>query len=94
MIRKPSQDWHRRESASVATLRASAAAAGQGLAVARTGTLYLRALVLWAIAAVWGFAALAAGASGSLPTFIGVGAMACGAAYAGRRALVKAQAGR
>jgi hypothetical protein len=44
------------------------------------------------LAGIWGFAALAAGLGGSLPTFIGVGAMAALMGWAGKRALATARA--
>jgi hypothetical protein len=91
MIQKPPQNWQRRESAAVGMVRASASVASSGVAVARAGTFYMRALFLWGFAALWGFVALMAGAAGSFPTFLGVGAMAISAGWAGRRMMVKAR---
>ena len=42
-------------------------------------------------AALWGFAAMASGLSGSLPSFIGIGAMTAGMIWAGRRSFAKAR---
>ena len=64
---------------------------GRGRAVRRPGGRTQRArLVCFAFAGIWGFAALAAGAAGSLPTFVGVGIMALGAGWGGMRAFRKA----
>jgi len=92
MIRKPPSDWQREESAAVRTARAAADVAKGGARVARAGGHVARAVFCFFLAGIWGFAALAAGLGGSLPTFIGVGAMAAMMAWAGKRALATARA--
>ncbi|GEM_PF-4487849 len=88
MIRKPVQPWGR-ESALVGHARTAAAA---GAAAARAGTYYIRGLICWAFALLWGFAALAGGlVAGSLPTLLGVGAMAALMAWSGTRMFAKAR---
>ena len=87
MIRKPTGDW-RRESAVVTTARSAAIG---GASVAKASGHYARGLLCWAFAALWGFCALAAGVSGSLPTFVGVGAMAAFMAWSGQRLFAKAR---
>ncbi|TGE02248.1 hypothetical protein [Methylobacterium nonmethylotrophicum] len=72
-------------------LRATAAS---GAALARTGGHYLRGLVCWFFALIWGFAALAAGLFGDLGTLIGVGAMAAGIGWMGRRSFARARDAR
>ena len=43
----------------------------------RAAGFYLRGLICWGLALLWGFAALAGGLlGGSLPTFVGVGTLA------------------
>ena len=91
MIRKPPTDWQRSESAPVQTIRTVASAASHGTHLARRGVHGIRALVCFFFAAIWGFAALAGGViGGSLPTLIGVGAMAAFMVWLGRRAFAKA----
>jgi len=92
MIRKPPAGWQRSESAPLQTVRVLADAASRGTRVARRGGYFVRGLVCFFFAAVWGFAALAGGLlAGSLPTLIGVGAMAALMAWGGRRAFAKAR---
>jgi hypothetical protein len=95
MIRKPAADWGRQNDATVAAVaavRASVDVAKGGARVARAGGNVLRGIICWFFAAIWGFAALAGGlAMGSLPTLIGVGAMAAFMAWAGRRAFRSAR---
>lgn len=89
MIRKPTVPL-RRESATVANIRAAATG---GVGLTRAGGYCLRGVVCWGFALLWGFAALAAGASlAGWPTFIGVGAMAAGMAWWGTRMFAKARA--
>ena len=52
----------------------------------------LRGLVCYFFAAIWGFAALMSGLGGSLPSLIGIGAMAAFMVWAGNRAFAKARA--
>jgi hypothetical protein len=93
MIRKPAADWGRvDESAAVRTVRTASAVAKGGASVARRGGHAVRGLVCYSFAALWGFAALMSGLSGSLPSLIGIGAMAAGMVWAGRRAFAKARA--
>lgn len=92
MIRKPPTDWQRRESATIATARAAAGLATGGVRAARRGGHVARGLFCFLFAILWGFAALAGGLfAGSLPTLIGVGAMAAFMAWAGKRAFAKAR---
>jgi hypothetical protein len=92
MIRKPPADRPREERAPVRTVRAVAHVASRGMRVARRGGHFVRGLICFFFAILWGFAALAGGLlGGSLPTFIGVGAMAALMAWGGRRAFAKAQ---
>ena len=94
MIRKPPADWQRLdECAAVRTVRTAAAVAKGSAEVARRGGHAARGLVCFFFAIIWGFAALAGGLlGGSLPTLIGVGAMAAFMVWAGRRAFAKARA--
>jgi hypothetical protein len=88
MIRKPTEAWGR-ESAVVTGARSAAVT---GAAAARAGTYYLRGLICWGFALLWGFAALAGGLfAGSLPTLLGVGAMAAFMAWSGARMFAKAR---
>lgn len=88
MIRKPSGEWGR-ESAFVTHARG---AAGSCATAAKVGTLYIRALACWGLALLWGFAALAGGLlAGSVPTLLGVGAMAALMAWAGSKMFAKAR---
>ena len=93
MIRKPSADWQRRdESAAVRTVRTAAAVAKGSATVARRGGHAVRGLLCY-FAIIWGFAGIASGlATGSLPSIIGIGAMAAFMFWAGGRAFAKARA--
>jgi hypothetical protein len=91
MIRKPDADWGR-ESATVAFAQSAHGAASSGATLVGRGGHAVRGLVCWALAVLWGFAALAGGLGGSVPTLIGVGAMAAGMAWLGRRAFARARA--
>jgi len=93
MIRKPSADWNRLdESAAVRTVRTASAVAKGGVSVARRTGQAARGLFCYFFAALWGFAALASGLAGSLPSLIGIGAMAAFMFWLGRRAFRKALA--
>jgi hypothetical protein len=52
----------------------------------------MRGLFCYFFAALWGFAALASGLGGSLPSVIGIGAMAAFMFWAGNRSFAKARA--
>jgi len=92
MIRKPPAEWQRGESAPVRAIHTLVGAASSGTHVARRGGHFARGLFCFFFAIIWGFAALAGGLfAGSLPTFIGVGAMAALMAWGGRRAFAKAR---
>jgi len=71
---------------------AAAAVAKGGADVARRGVHAVRGLLCFVFAILWGFAALVAGLAGSLPSFIGVGAMAAFMFWVGLRAFAKARA--
>lgn len=94
MIRKPPADWQPlREGAAVRTVRTAAAVAKGSASVARRGGHFIRGLFCFFLAIIWGFAAVAGGLLvGSLPTLIGVGAMAAFMFWAGRRAFAKVRA--
>ena len=93
MIRKPTADWQQRdEGKAVRTVRTASAVAKGGVSVARRGGHAARGLVCYFFAAIWGFAAIASGLFGSLPSLIGIGAMAAFMVWAGRRAFAKARA--
>ena len=93
MIRKPSADWARRdEGAAIRTVRTASAVAKGGANVARRGGHAAIGLICYFFAAIWGFAALMSGlAMGSLPSLIGIGAMAAFMFWGGRRAFAKAR---
>jgi hypothetical protein len=92
MIRKPPAEWQRDESAGVRTIRTVARSASSGGRAVRRGSQVVWGLFCFFFAILWGFAALAGGIlAGSLPTFIGVGAMALLMAWWGRRAFAKAR---
>jgi hypothetical protein len=92
MIRKPPADWQRRdEGAAVRTVRTASTVVTGSARAARRGGHFVRGLFCFFFAILWGFAALAGGLAGSLPTFIGVGAMAALMAWGGRRAFAKAR---
>jgi hypothetical protein len=91
MIRKPPENWQPLdEGAAVRTVRTAAAVATGGARLARGGVHALRGLGCYCFAALWGFAAIMSGLSGSLPSAIGVGAMAALMFWAGNRAFAKA----
>lgn len=92
MIQKPRADWQYRDSAVLRTVQTAAGFGKSGMEVARSGAHVARGLFCWFLAILWGYAALAGGLlGGSLPTFVGVGAMAAFMAWAGRRAFAKAR---
>jgi hypothetical protein len=92
MIRKPTADWGRvDESAAVRTVRTASAVAKGSATVARRGGHAVRGLICYAFAGLWGFAALMSGLGGSVPSLIGISAMAAFMAWAGRRAFAKAR---
>ena len=94
MIRKPPADWQQlNEGAAVRTVRTAAAVAKGSARVARRGGHALRGLLCYFFAILWGFAGIAGGlATGSLPSIIGIGAMAAFMFWAGHRAFAKARA--
>ena len=94
MIRKPPADWQRLdEGAAVRTVRTATAIAKGSASVARRGGHAARGLFCYFFAIIWGFAGIASGlATGSLPSIIGIGAMAAFMVWAGRRAFAKARA--
>jgi hypothetical protein len=92
MIRKPSADWQRLdEGTAVRTVRTAATVAKGSVRVAQVGGHAARGLLCYFFAILWGFAAIASGLSGSLPSLIGIGAMAAFMVWAGRRAFAKAR---
>ena len=92
MIRKPDPSWKEQgESSALRTARTAVNVAHGGAQVARAGGHVARGLLCFAFAVLWGFAALASGLGGSLPSFIGVGAMAVFMAWVGKRAFAKAR---
>ena len=93
MIRKPSADWQQLdEGAAVRTVRTATAVAKGSATLARRGGHAARGLGCYFFAALWGFAAILSGLGGSLPSFIGIGAMAAFMVWAGNRAFAKARA--
>jgi hypothetical protein len=93
MIRKPPESWQRLdEGAAVRTVRTAAAVAKGSANVARRGVHALRGLMCYLFAALWGFAAVASGLGGSLPSVIGIGAMSAGMFWLGNRSFAKARA--
>jgi len=94
MIRKPPANWQRLdEGAAVRTVRTAAAVAKGSASVARRGGHAVRGLACYFFAIIWGFTGVASGlATGSLPSIIGIGAMAAFMVWAGRRAFAKARA--
>jgi hypothetical protein len=93
MIRKPPANWQPLdEGAAVRTVRTAAAVATGGASVARRGVHAAKGLGCYFFAALWGFAALMSGLGGSLPSFIGIGAMAALCFWGGNRAFAKARA--
>ncbi len=92
MVRKPSADWQYGQDPLVRTVQTTAGVAKGSVNLARRGGHLARGLLCWFLAIVWGWAALAGGLfAGSLPTLVGVGAMAAFMAWAGRRAFRKAR---
>jgi hypothetical protein len=91
MIRKPPAGWQRDEGVGVRTIRTVARSANSGGRAVRRGGQVAWGLFCFFFAILWGFAALVGGLAGSLPTFIGVGAMAAFMAWCGRRAFAKAR---
>lgn len=92
MIRKPSADWQYGQDSLVRTVQTTTRFAKGSVNVARRGGHLARGLFCWFLAILWGWAALAGGLlGGSLPTLVGVGAMAAFMAWAGRRAFRKAR---
>src|SRR5262245_51450255 len=92
MIRKPPSNWQPlNEGAAVRTVRTAAAVAKGGASVARRSGHAMRGLFCYFFAAIWGFAALASGLTGSLPSLIGIGAMAAFMVWSGNRAFAKAR---
>ena len=92
MIRKPPAGWQPlNEGAAVRTARTAAAVATGGARMVRRGGQALVGLICFFFAALWGFAALASGLTMGLPGFIGIGAMAAGMFWLGRRAFAKAR---
>jgi hypothetical protein len=93
MIRKPPAGWQSpNEGAAVRTVRTATAVAKGGADVARRGWYAVRGLICYFFAAIWGFAAVASGLAGSLPSLIGIGAMAAFMVWFGRRSFAKARA--
>jgi hypothetical protein len=93
MIRKPPADWQQlNEGVAVRTVRTAAVVAKGSATVARRGGYAARGLVCYFFAIIWGFAAIASGLGGSLPSVIGIGAMAAFMIWAGRRSFAKARA--
>jgi hypothetical protein len=93
MIRKPEGNWNRaNDGAGIRTVRTAAAVATGSVKLARRGGHAARGLMCYFFAALWGFAALASGLDGSIPSVIGIGAMSAGMVWAGRRAFAKARA--
>jgi hypothetical protein len=89
MIRKPSADWRRRdEGAAVRTIRTATTVATGTANMAYRGAAAAVGLGCFAIAIFWGSTALA----GDLPNLIGLGAIAAGMAWVGRRLFAKALA--
>ena len=93
MIRKPPASWQsEEEDGAVVAVRAAVGFAHSGARTVRRGGSVVRGVVCYGFAGLWGFAALASGLTGSLPSLIGIGGMAAFAFWAGRRAFAKARA--
>lgn len=90
MIRKPPSALLE-EGGLVRTLDRARSVADRGRTAARAGSFYLRGLFCWGFALLWGFAALGAGLCGDVGSFLGIGLMAAGVAWMGRRMFAKAQ---
>ncbi|QQO13090.1 hypothetical protein JJB99_27175 [Bradyrhizobium diazoefficiens] len=94
MIRKPAATWGQPDDDRVVrTVRTASAAAETSYSLAQRGGTAIVGLILYGSAALWGFAAIVSGLAGSLPSFIGIGAMAAFAFWGGRKAFAKARAG-
>ena len=92
MISKPPESWQSGETAAVRSVRTAAGLGKGGALIARRGGHVARGLFCYFFAGLWGFAGLTGGlATGSLPTLVGVGAMAGFMFWAGRRAFAKAR---
>jgi len=92
MIRKPPADWRQSNGdAAVRTVQATAAIAKDAAGMARRGVYAVRGAICFFFAALWGFAAIASGLSGSLPSLVGIGAMAALMIWLGRRSFAKAR---
>jgi hypothetical protein len=92
MIRKPPASWQQAtDGATIRTVRTAAAITQGGVSVARRGGHAVRGMACYLFAALWGFAAIASGLAGDLPSLIGIGAMAAGMVWLGRRAFAKAR---
>lgn len=94
MIRKPPTGWQRQDDgAAVRTVRTVGAVASGGATVVRRSGYVVRGLVCYFFAAIWGFAAVASGLiGGSLPSLVGIGAMAAFMFWFGNRSFAKARA--
>ncbi|HXI08984.1 MAG: hypothetical protein ACRC1G_19290 [Bradyrhizobium sp.] len=94
MIRKPPAAWNQPdEDRAVRTIRTASAVARTGYGAAQRGGKAFVGLFCYFFAAIWGFAALASGLAGSLPSLVGIGAMAAFMFWAGRRSFAKARGG-
>ncbi len=91
MIRKPPAEWQRKPSQTVKTFEAAVELADGGARLARRGGQVARGLLCYFLAILWGLAALGGLLGGSIPTFVGVGAMAALMAWGGARAFAKAR---
>ena len=92
MIRKPPAGWQQpNEGAAIRTVRTAAAVAKGSAMVARRGGYVVRGLICYVFAAIWGFAALAGGLAGSLPSLVGIGAIAAFMVWFGRRSFARAR---
>ena len=92
MIRKPPASWNRIDAgAAVRTIRTASAVATTGVGVARRSGQAVIGLICFFFAIIWGFAAITSGLGGSLPSLIGIGAMAAFMFWRGRRAFAKAR---
>lgn len=92
MIRKPPASWDRPdEDRAVRAIRTVSTAASTGVGAVRRSGQVVIGLICYFIAAIWGFAAIASGLGGSLPSLIGIGAMAALIFWFGRRALAIAR---
>ena len=91
MVRKPGSDWGR-ESALVTAARSAQEAAARGRSVARIGLGVVRGLFLCGFAFLWGFGALGGLLTGSIPAFVGSGAVAALLWWFGSRLIARARA--